>query len=88
MAAKDGKALISEEKDDKVLISAGCKAFGIDEKHVFSARVYGDEVAILTMGGTRVHYRMGDEVQPLTEIQVTGVNPAKRKPITGEKRKK
>lgn len=76
-----------QEKQEKALMAEACAAYGIAPEYVFSSRVAADgEVVILTNGGTRVRYRKGDKVEPLGQIAITGVNPAKRKPITGGKK--
>jgi len=68
------------------LIAAVLKAYGIDEKHVHTARY--DEATktaiVLTNGGKRVRFQEGDKPEPLSEIAITGINPVKRKPITGK----
>ncbi len=68
------------------LLQRACDAFGILLKYVFTHRVEGDRVSIVTTGGKRVHYRDGDQVEPLNLIEMTGVNPVKRKPITRTKK--
>lgn len=84
-----------EKKDEKEknstgdkLISEGCKAYGIDKKHVMSAKY--DEAAetaiILTNGGTRVRFKAGDKVEPLGDIAITGI-PKPRKVIAGKEKK-
>ena len=79
----EGKSLKGQ-----ALINAGCKAYGIDAEFLFNSRVDGDEVVLVTNGGKKVRYKSGDEVEPLDEIAVTGVNPAakKRKVIAGKKK--
>jgi len=70
------------------LIAAGCAAYGIDKKHVIGSR-YDDaakEAVIVTVGGSKVRFKDGDKVVPLSEIAITGINPAKRKPLTGGKK--
>ena len=73
---------------EKKLIAAGCKAFGIAQKHVLSSKVYdGKEVVIVTHGGAKVRFKDGDEVEPLDPIRVDGVIRKKMKPVTGGKKK-
>ena len=70
----------------KGLVAEACKAFGIGAEFLFNSRVDGDEVVLVTNGGKKVRYKSGDEVEPLDDIAVTGVNPAakKRKVIAGK----
>jgi len=75
---------------DMKLIEAGCNAYGIGEDNVLKARIEDGAAVIITNGGSRVKYRRGDEKNEkfvkLTQIQVTGVNPApRRKAILGKK---
>ncbi len=74
-----------EPKGSKKLLAEACKAFGIDPKYIFASRQDNEtgEMVILTNGGKRVRYRSGQEVEPLDPIAITGINPIKRKPITG-----
>ena len=81
-------------KAGEALLAKGRRVYGIGGKHVFASNYYPETetVVIVTSGGKRVRYRDGDEKSEdfckLTEIEVTGVNPAagKRKPITGKKK--
>lgn len=78
---------MAEEKksNEKELLAEGCKAYGIDPKYVFNSRFDAEtgEMVILTNGGRRVRFRSGDKVETLDPIAVSGINPVKRKPITG-----
>ncbi len=65
----------------KELIAMACDAYGIDEKYVFASGVRQDPrrkttvAVIVTRGGKKVFYAAGDEVTPLNQIQITGINP-------------
>lgn len=79
------------EKDEKEkLVVEACKAYEIPAKYLFASSVDdAGTVTLLTHGGKRVRWSKGMEaVVPLTQIEITGINPelAKRKPITGKKR--
>jgi len=93
MADEKDKNTTTEEKADKAgekLITQACEAFGIDPKYIF-AKTYDASTktaTIVTNGGSRVRYRAGDKVEPLEQIAITGINPVKRKPITGAGDKK
>ena len=86
---------VPEKKDEKTntigdkLIAMALAAFGIAAKYVAGSR-YDEqtkEAIIVTNGGSKVRFKDGDKVEPLTDIQITGINPAaKRKPITGGKK--
>jgi len=67
------------------LIAEACKAYGIDPKYVFASAINAaGEAVIVTNGGSKVRFKVGDKVAPLDQIAVTGINPKpKRKPITG-----
>lgn len=73
------------------LVEEGCKAFGIDQKYVFSSNVReidGVKTAvILTAGGEKVCYKKGDKPEPLDPIRVDGILRKKMKPVTGAKKK-
>ncbi|MEN6638836.1 MAG: hypothetical protein ABFC95_06520 [Smithella sp.] len=86
-------AEIKEEEKSKnaigdKLIATGCAAYGIDKKYAMSSRYdeAAKEAIIVTVGGSKVRFKEGDKVLPLGEIAITGINPAKRKPITGVKK--
>jgi len=70
---------------EKILVTS-LEAHGIDEKYVFadSYDAATGTVTIVTNGGAKVRYREGDKVEPLDPIRITGINPVKRKPITGQ----
>ena len=73
---------------DEELIAAACGAFGIAAKYVFASRVdkATGEAVVLTNGGSKVRFKAGDKVAPLSQIAVTGINPewAKKKVIAGK----
>ena len=68
------------------MIEKALKAYGVQKKHVVMSRVDGSQVVFATAGGAKRRWAEGDDVQPLTQIQITGINPdaAKRKPIAGK----
>lgn len=83
---------MAEDKVKKAgddLIAEACKAYGIDQKFVFASSVKNGETVILTTGGTRVRFKAGDQVKPLSEIAITGINPEweKKKVIVGKAKK-
>jgi hypothetical protein len=84
---KNGEQVV--KKGEKLIVE-GCKAYGIDAKYLHASRIDAEtgEAVILTVGGKRVRYKSGQKVQPLSEIEITGVNPAwaKKKPIAGKKK--
>jgi hypothetical protein len=95
MAEKDNKAAVAEGKKQEdgsqntngdKLIEKALAAFGIDPQYVHSSR-YDDvtkEAIIVTVGGKKVRFMNGDDPNKLDEVSITGVNPVKRKPITGK----
>ena len=76
-------------EEEERLIQAACAAYKIDSEHVVKARIEDGAAVVLTVGGARIRYRHGDEgekgFKPLSQIQVTGINPEneKRKPLVG-----
>ena len=76
-------------KSDRIVAEA-CSAYGIDRKHLFHSRMdqATGELVLLTNGGRKVRWKKGMEVDQLSEIEITGINPEwkKRKPIAGKKR--
>lgn len=72
--------------DEKVLIEKACKAYEIAPKYVFASAVKDGMVTIVTAGGSRIRWKEGAEIKPLTQIQITGVNPEleRRKVIAGK----
>lgn len=70
--------------DEKKFVSKACKAYGIDEEHIFKARIDGDAAVVITAGGAKVTYRDGDEkdkgFKALEPVQVDGVIRKKMKP--------
>lgn len=86
--------MADEEKNgigDK-LIAEGCKAFGIKPEYLFGSRYIAanETVILVTAGGKKVSYKAGQEVAPLDEISVTGINPkaAARKVVAGKEKAK
>jgi hypothetical protein len=80
---------MAENTNGDKLIAAACAAFGIDKKFVFASN-YDEKTktaTVLTNGGSRVRFQDGDKAEPLRQIQVTGINPAKRKVIAGKEKK-
>ena len=78
-------------ESDCALIDAGCKAYGIAPDHVIGTNVDRDtgEAVIVTNGGKKVRFAAGQkDSEPLSEIEITGINPKakKRKPIAGKAR--
>lgn len=77
-------------KAEQALIDEACKAWGVDKKYLFAAGIDAatGEAVIVTNGGMKRRWKKGDKPQPLSEIEVTGVNPEwdRRKPITGGKK--
>ena len=89
MAEDKGKQ--EKGKAGEELIAEACKAYGIAPKYVLSSR--GDaqtgEAVVLTQGGSKVRFKAGVDVAPLSPIAVTGINPewAKKKVIAGKEKK-
>jgi hypothetical protein len=84
MAEQDDKNTIGDK-----LITEALKVYGIGKKYVAGSRIdeATGEAVIVTVGGKKVRYASGDKPDPLSDIAITGVNPAaKRKPITGGKK--
>jgi hypothetical protein len=78
------------EIGDKIIAMA-LAAFGIDPKFVAGSRYdeVTEEAIIVTVGGKKVRFKDGDKVEKLSQIEITGINPApKRKPITGAGKEK
>lgn len=69
-------------------IAAACEAYGINPQYLLSSKfdVATQTVMLLTHGGKKVKWRDGMDVSALSEIEITGVNPANanRKPIAGK----
>ena len=77
------------EKEEKsvALVGRATKAYGIPAKEILAASVDPSGlVTLVTNGGSRVRWREGDKPEPLSMIQITGINPenAKRKPVAGK----
>jgi hypothetical protein len=90
MAPPEAPEEKAEAKENGVLAVA-MKAYGIKEGEVFTYTEYTEEnrVVIVTAGGRKISWTPADEdVQPLSYIERTGINPeaGKRKPIAGKKR--
>ena len=70
------------------LIVAACGAYGIAPKYILVSKVDAatGEAVIVTQGGKKVRFKMGDKVAQLSPIAVTGINPAwaKSKVIAGK----
>ena len=78
-------------ESDIALIEAGCEAYDIAPEFVFSSGIDREtgEAVILTNGGKRVRFARGQtDVAPLTQIEITGINPdlKKRKPVAGKEK--
>ena len=72
----------------KDVFEAALKAYGIAKKYVLGCGIdrETDVATIVTHGGAKVIYKLGDEVEPLPQVLVTGIRQAAaRKPITGGK---
>jgi hypothetical protein len=76
----------------EALIAEACKAYGIAPEFVFRSGIDRQTVqaVIVTKGGAKVKYFRGDEVKPLRQIAITGINPEleKRRAIVGRPRAK
>lgn len=57
------------------LMREGMSAYGIRAQHVLSSRDYGDHVVIVTKGGAKVSFALGDKVVELSRVQLDGVPP-------------
>lgn len=88
--AEEEKDLKEEKGKNAIgdkLIAEGCKAFGISKEFVFAGRFDAatNTAIIVTAGGSKVKYWAGDKPAALSQIAVTGINPAaKRKVIAGK----
>lgn len=81
---------IELSKEDLKLIDEACKAYKVPSEYVMNSRIdAAGHAVILTKGGAKVRYAKGMEVEPLSQIRITGVNPdaKKRKPIAGKVKK-
>lgn len=79
-------AMGSMSEEETEICAAVCDGLGIANAHLMAAnfdRASG-EVVILTNGGKRVRVKPGQAIEPLSEIEITGINPKKRKPIVGQ----
>ena len=88
--------LVSTEDDepelsdaDRALIEKALKAYGIAPEHAIGTNIDRDtgEAVIVTNGGKKVRFAKGQkDVEPLNEIEISGINPKakKRKPIAGK----
>lgn len=90
-----GRRGVEEEKKelseaDKKLISKACKAFGIEDKFVFASGIQDrdgkPEAIVVTNGGKKVRYIDGDEVVPLSDVEITGISPKKPKVVAGKEK--
>lgn len=66
-------------------VQLACEAYGIDPKHVFASGIDRETgvVTIVTAGGKKVRWN-GEKVEKLSAIEITGINPVKRKPVMGK----
>lgn len=90
LAEEEAKRM-AVQKANEALVAKACKAYGIPEKYVFASGIKDGVVTIVTNGGSKVRWRVGmEDVVPLGEIAVTGVNPewARRKVIAGKPKEK
>jgi len=73
---------------EKKLIDEGCKAYGIDKKYLFHARVdvRTKEAVLVTAGGKKVRYAKGMKAEPLTKVQIDGVSPKPPRYLMGKKK--
>lgn len=87
MAKKeDGRDSEKKGGGDLDLIEAACNAYGIEGKYLLGSRISSQGlVSLVTVGGAKVFWKPGEDVIPLSVIQITGENPAKRprKPVAG-----
>lgn len=85
---KEKKLSAAEEK----LIAKACDKYGIKEDFVFASGIQDKdgtpEAVIVTNGGKKVRYADGDEVLPLSDVQITGVSPNKPRKVVAGKEKK
>jgi len=81
---------LEKKMTEKDLLAKALEAYGIDPKFVLGSRVdpAAQEAMVVTNGGKKVLWSPGKEVAPLNDIEITGINPIKRKPITGPGAKK
>jgi len=71
------------------LIGKALKAYGIAPEYAIGTNVDREtgEAVIVTNGGKKVRFAKGQtKVEPLSEIEITGINPKakKRKPVAGK----
>ena len=73
---------------DLSLIEKACKAYGIDERYMLSARIDKEtgEAVVVTHGGAKVRFAKDDEVEPLDPIRVDGIIRKKMKVVAGKKK--
>lgn len=78
----------AEAISEQDLIDIACEAYDIPADCLLDGLVRDGVVTLITVGGSKVTWSSGQEITPLTRVQITGVNPANanRKPITGGKR--
>lgn len=67
------------QKGPSKLMSEAMGAYRIRPAHVLSSKDYGDHVVIVTKGGKKVSYAVGDKVRELTDVELTGMPPKKKK---------
>jgi hypothetical protein len=73
--------------DERKLIEEGCKAYGIDEKYIFSAKidVRTKEAVLVTAGGAKVRYAKNMAVDALDPVAVDGISRKKPRYLMGKK---
>lgn len=84
----NGQAPAKAVTGDK-LIPAAMKAYGIKNEHVLKARMSqdGKQAVITTHGGKKVRFAPGDEVEPLTKVQLDGKRTKPPRYVAGKKKK-
>lgn len=86
--SEDGR--ISSGTHDDEIVEGLREAYGIPREYLLLGRVDAvtGEVVLVTHGGKKIRHREGDEPMPLSEIEITGINPenARRKVVAGKKR--
>lgn len=87
-AKKIMKAESKEKSAGEKLLSAACKAYGIAPKFVLAWEYYPDEkrVCVVTVGGAKVEYWQGNEVEKLDPVRVDGVPRKKPRHVAGKKK--
>jgi hypothetical protein len=75
-------------KEQEKLIADGCKAYGIDKKHLFHTRIdrHTGEAVLVTNGGAKVRFAKDGTVKPLPPLRVHGIPPEKTHVVMGKKK--